>query len=554
MAISTSASNPSPFSKALEFKVLRDIQEFDIPSRLRNNQFSTETVTSLVANCTAELSEYDKEISRLHSAIFVLENRKKEVMKQMQNLKSLLAPVKRMPRDVMSEIFSHCDRDIVIGRDTIVAPGRVLSAVCSHWRSITLAEPTLWSVIGFDLLSKLDKDIVEKEVASFLELSKQTSLDLRLTDSYQRGDHDPTRFDAVFEALVQEVHRWKSLKVHVFVNQLPKPLLRTNLAFKRLQKLDICLDSRSTGLFDMNFATAYKLRCLKVGCDVEDLRHLNVPLEQITEFHFSSFDCDHYIRLLSECPNLTSSSFRFSAMVNEGDMVNSSIRDLTLKANDNDDIESSIYVLDQLLTPSLSTFRLSIDDERSNVSEEQAPIFFDEVLTALSRSLRLSEAKLTALYIHQINLKSTKEIISLFPDLPFLQTLEVDDRESPSPVIKTKWVRHLIINPDGESQANKGTSAAGVSTKPYLPSLKRLSLKTKGAPGIHHSTLVDLVRSRWQPFDDVTAGIHQYVASLRSVEFVLGRTKVERSDIQPLVHMAAAGLKVTLLDRNGIVI
>jgi hypothetical protein len=554
MAISTSASNPSPFSKALEFKVLRDIQEFDIPSRLRSNQFSTETVTSLIANCRAELSEYDKEISRLHSAIFVLENRKKEVMKQMQNLKNLLAPVKRMPRDVMSEIFSHCDRDIVIGRDTIVAPGRVLSAVCSHWRSITLAEPTLWSVIGFDLLSELDEDIVEKEVASFLELSKQTSLDLRLTDSYQRGDHDPTRFDAVFEALVREVHRWKSLKVHVFVNQLPKPLLRANLAFKRLQKLDISLNSRSTGLFDMNFATAYKLRCLKVGCDVEDLRHLNVPLEQITEIHFSFFDCDHYIRLLSECPNLTSSSFRFSTMVNEEDMVNSSIRDLTLKANDNDDIESSIYVLNQLLTPSLSTFSLSTDDEQSNVSEEQAPIFFDEVLAALSRSLRLSEAKLTALYIRQIHLKSTKGIISLFPDLPFLQTLEIDDRKSPSPVVKTKWVRHLIINPDGGSQSNEGTSAAGVSTSPYLPSLKRLSLKTKGAPGIHHSTLVDLVRSRWQPFDDATAGIHQYVASLRSVEFVLETTKVERSDIQPLVHMAAAGLKVTLLDRTGIVI
>jgi hypothetical protein len=152
----------SPYSKNLSLKVLRQIEEFNIQACLRSNGFSTDAVSALLASGRTELAECDKEIARLHSAIFVLEERKKCIQNQMQTLQTPLSPIRKLPREVLSEIFrvSLCVPVFRIGKRGIRANPRTLMAVCAYWRSIVLSDRQLWAGISLDIRTELPAPVV----------------------------------------------------------------------------------------------------------------------------------------------------------------------------------------------------------------------------------------------------------------------------------------------------------------------------------------------------------------------------------------------------------
>jgi hypothetical protein len=84
------------------------------------------------------------------------------------------------------------------------------------------------------------------------------------------------------------------------------------------------------------------------------------------------------------------------------------------------------------------------------------------------------------------------------------------------------------------------------------PLLQHLRVKTGcGSEHVKVSTSLDTVSSRWEPF---TLGDHQSLVSLTSIEIILLKQKVDRSQVDLLHHMARCGLRVILLDEEGIVI
>ncbi|KAK0444695.1 hypothetical protein EV421DRAFT_364465 [Armillaria borealis] len=63
-----------------------------------------------------------------------------------QRLESISAPIRRLPRDVLLEIFSLCRRGFdspLYGRDYLWTLGHI----CHWWRDIVHSLPTLWSVV-----------------------------------------------------------------------------------------------------------------------------------------------------------------------------------------------------------------------------------------------------------------------------------------------------------------------------------------------------------------------------------------------------------------------
>ena len=103
--------------------------------------------------------------------------------------------------------------------------------------------------------------------------------------------------------------------------------------------------------------------------------------------------------------------------------------------------------------------------------------------------------------------------------------------------------------------------------EPILPSLEALTViaygKSYGIPSDDSKltkVCVDIVLSRWSPLvqDDGSGpgsdlGSVDEVVSLRSLSLSLTHRKIDREQLQPLIHLAAAGLELSVVDSEGVV-
>ncbi|KIK62067.1 hypothetical protein GYMLUDRAFT_103238, partial [Collybiopsis luxurians FD-317 M1] len=78
---------------------------------------------------------------------------------------SLLAPIRRLPEDILVEIFSlyvqgsgtqHGSKErtysLTVSRDLyIFSPSFTLSGVCSFWRKVVFSRPTFWTSFSLNL-------------------------------------------------------------------------------------------------------------------------------------------------------------------------------------------------------------------------------------------------------------------------------------------------------------------------------------------------------------------------------------------------------------------
>jgi hypothetical protein len=538
----------SPFSKNLDFKALRQIEEFNIQSHLRSNIISAEAVSALLACCKIELTEYDKEISRLHSAIFVLEERKKNLGSQMQRLQKLLSPVRKLPREVLSEIFLYCDPTFRIGPDGIHAPSRSIAAVCTYWRSIALSDRQLWTDISLDIRTTLEAQVVHQEIESILDLSKDALLSINLEDSEIEDDEDyPGTHTSSFTLLLAQSHRWKKLRLALRPTIWPAQLLLPGLDLQNLESLEISLDTDPDEVekIDASFATARKLTSISLQ-HVYDLGlALSLPWNQITYFSFNGYDTDCFLSLASGCPQLIKASVAMMCCRGEDDFEGPftsqmSSLDIQIGAGGDEDVLGAIRLFESLTVPDLSSFTLSSNDITEDLS-----LGANNVIGKLLECLNRSKCQLTTLTLKDITIINPQvTLLDLLSATTSVENLTLDDRNS----VLVPFVREpLVCKLDCNYEDSKTSIRAH---NPLLPSLRCLVIKTKSRT-LKDATLVSVVRSRWQPFDD---GGHRVVASLSSVELLLAQRKVERPEIEPLCRMARAGLRITLLDAEGIVI
>lgn len=107
----------------------------------------------LEANATRDIDRYTNEINRLKSLAFDLEVGRGKLEKIAISRKTLMAPVRRLPTEILSLIFSYCGdpiNDNLTRRSLSVFPINT-SQVCRRWRSILLKTPELWAHISLDL-------------------------------------------------------------------------------------------------------------------------------------------------------------------------------------------------------------------------------------------------------------------------------------------------------------------------------------------------------------------------------------------------------------------
>ncbi|KAF7362453.1 F-box domain-containing protein [Mycena venus] len=144
---------------------------------VRSNDFPTHVQAShcqeIISSAPAELDRYEVEILRLRAILDKMEHDRALVDDYLRLCRYTVSPIRRLPSEILTEIFSFFLPAISGGTDpssTLGTPGlkhedaveeelaRVanadllrISQVCPRWHQLIMGTPSLWSVLGLNL-------------------------------------------------------------------------------------------------------------------------------------------------------------------------------------------------------------------------------------------------------------------------------------------------------------------------------------------------------------------------------------------------------------------
>ncbi|KAK7460508.1 hypothetical protein VKT23_009228 [Stygiomarasmius scandens] len=143
-------------------------------------------------------------------------------------LQNLLSPIRRLPPEVLTEVFLQYIEIRKIGQWVgcwsaktnllyhVIPPILLLSQVCSSWRQIILAMPCLWSHIQFVVRTRHPTTQLFNE---WLGRSASLPLDISIKVFHRLGD------SFLLDSLLPVCSRWRSLEFYTIFSDM-KPLLQ----------------------------------------------------------------------------------------------------------------------------------------------------------------------------------------------------------------------------------------------------------------------------------------------------------------------------------------
>ncbi|KAF9525283.1 hypothetical protein CPB83DRAFT_772315, partial [Crepidotus variabilis] len=102
-------------------------------------------VRGLLAKPLQEIDQVDKEIQRLENNLNAIRDKRIKTQQLVHSYQAVLSPARRLPHDILREIFLHC---LPANRNPIMSASEapmVLTRVCSSWRAVALSSPRIWA-------------------------------------------------------------------------------------------------------------------------------------------------------------------------------------------------------------------------------------------------------------------------------------------------------------------------------------------------------------------------------------------------------------------------
>ncbi|KZP01962.1 hypothetical protein FIBSPDRAFT_846196 [Athelia psychrophila] len=186
-------------------------------SRLAPSQAAA--VNETVSATVEDISELDREVSRLQEAIKELQRKRIASQCFVHDLKSLFNPIARLPAEVLSQIFQQCvivpwlERALNLD-DPFDKTPLMVASVSRYWRNAALSTPRLWSALSLILRPKHAKR--HMEIASlWLSRSKTSRISLHIETHGNIRDAMPK----LTQLFASQSHRWR----HIYF-KLPFPM------------------------------------------------------------------------------------------------------------------------------------------------------------------------------------------------------------------------------------------------------------------------------------------------------------------------------------------
>ena len=279
-------------------------------------------IKALRAISLEEILIIDAEIEKIEGILDSLKQKRAHIQIQgsVDDFNIILAPVRRLPPDVLGAIFCHC---LATHRNPIMIASEapiLLTQICRDWRSIALSTPQLWSRLYIPALPVTRVPEGERRMEA---LTEEVQRWLRLSDPYPLAITLPATglsHPPLLDSIIQSSRRWQQLELGCFLSVETDVLTRVlnvssddlcMLREIRIHQLYSTFDYRSHEMQDhpwyQSLLTAQGLRSIFIADLPEDKLNTNIPpnwknLNHV--FIHSRILLGHAHRILTYCCNL----------------------------------------------------------------------------------------------------------------------------------------------------------------------------------------------------------------------------------------------------------
>jgi hypothetical protein len=177
----------------------------------------------------------EDEITQLESVICSLKAMKDEISNSAGLARAVLAPIWRIPEEILLEIFAFSGTTIVLSdqRSKTIVVANVLSSVCLAWYKLVQRTASLWTVVDIWMEDNLAVTPLTSMVKLVFDRSGNLPLDLFIqTPGYIRRIPSP-----LTDLLKDNQHRWKYVRIdcHSMVHRDILSVVDTLPALARLE-------------------------------------------------------------------------------------------------------------------------------------------------------------------------------------------------------------------------------------------------------------------------------------------------------------------------------
>ncbi|KAJ6490212.1 hypothetical protein C8R47DRAFT_1123796 [Mycena vitilis] len=278
-----------------------------IQERLRCNGDPTECEAShcqaIISFSSTELEGYDAEIVRLKDALRQTELARSAFEEYSALCRSLFAPIRRLPPEILAEIFYWCSSAWYYEdhgwatEEKRVAKWQLLqmSRVCTWWHTLVMGTPKLWSSVDLhlDYWSASQAVRMTDLLRTLLRRGVHTPLDIRV-----RCSETDTCSSAALQLLAQCAPRWKTARFGTPFKCL-QPMLSARGNFPLLEGLHIWGSGQFASEITSMFGVAPRLETVSYIGPPAALAKL--PLEQlgfVTYSHVTPQDLVEFLPLM----------------------------------------------------------------------------------------------------------------------------------------------------------------------------------------------------------------------------------------------------------------
>lgn len=514
------------------FRALPKLKECKLLSKVRSNQFHAESQRSqlneLVSNAEKDLLKYEETIARLNEMMVTLENERRNLNRQVYFAKSLMAPIRKLPPEILRQIFiAHGDTNSIDSSGCDV-PGLKVASICSHWRAIALDTTALWTDIS--LVIGKETHYNQRHVSlveTLLSLSARSCLSIHI-----KSESGNTPVPPFLPLICEQATRWKCLTGSCYeqgsvLDALAsiKGHLGSLQAFQLMGPFDEC-----SALVE----GAPKLDTLALN--VIDSKSASIPWNQIVDLTLENSSVAQISQSLLKLPKLENLAVTYLFDDDDWDeLVQSHLNCLSIVLSVQED-ETAMTKLFKVLT--LSRLRsLSIQcigQYKTNQGELRWSS--NELPSLISRSCHLITS-----FSLEYTWMCTVDLVALLQCMPALAELTIcepsyEDSDTP-PMVNDRFL--WSINCHRNQHHNQ---------QPFLTHLTSFTLEVDRL-AFSMSVFVGAIHSRWTP----SSLVEDEMACIKTVSLDTNDS-IDPSTVRSLLMLRQRGLDIIIGDKDGAVL
>ncbi|KAJ6623152.1 hypothetical protein B0H10DRAFT_824476 [Mycena sp. CBHHK59/15] len=250
------------------------------------------------------ITQSEGNIARMESQIKDLECRCANEREIIASLRQAIAPIWRLPPELLREIFQIDFAVASLGRwETPVKAILRLGQVCTHWRWLVHTTPQLWA--GLLVIDRITKpsDAYIAGIKNWVERSAPLAIPVSIAlNDLSRADAAP-----LMDVLLGATHRWQTL--HIFGGLLVEVTQIPAGALKELEEVYIWTEEPHARVD--TFVCAPRLRSVTLTAPHIEL--FPMPWTQLTQVNLNKVLPELCIRILMQCMNLAYAELHIDA-------------------------------------------------------------------------------------------------------------------------------------------------------------------------------------------------------------------------------------------------